>query len=219
MAGAELRLALLLAVDQVHHRRIGREEDAAFAGALGDEIDRRGVRQMRLEGAGRLVHQRDAVGEEQHALHPAGAHQEIDQRDHRARLAGAGRHHQQRLALAILLEAPRDRADGALLIGPLDDLAVDRARAPAACGWCGAGSAAPARRACRSRRSGAADSACRPRSSARSRWNRRSPAAGRSAPPGNRRRAWPAAGPARASLRVRLASTRPSGLPSAPHST
>ena len=110
MAGTELRLALLLAVDQAHHRRIGREEDAALAGALGDEVDRRGIRQMRLEGAGRLVHQRHAVGEEQHALDPAGAHQEIDQRDHGAGLAGAGRHDQQRLALAVLLEAPRDIA-------------------------------------------------------------------------------------------------------------
>ena len=81
---------------------------------------------MRLEGAGRLVHQRDAVGEEQHALHPAGAHQQVDQRDHRARLAGAGRHDQQRLALAVLLEMLGDRADGAVLVGPLDDLAVDR---------------------------------------------------------------------------------------------
>ena len=87
MAGAELGLALLLAVDQVHHGRIGGEKDPALAGALGDEIDRRGIGQMRLEGAGRLVHQRDPVGEKQHALDPTGAHQQIDQRDHGAGLA------------------------------------------------------------------------------------------------------------------------------------
>lgn len=79
MTGAELRLALLLAVNQVHHRRIGGEKNTAFTGTFGDEIDRRSVGQMRLEGASRLIHQRHPVGEEQHALHPASAHQEIDQ--------------------------------------------------------------------------------------------------------------------------------------------
>lgn len=46
--------------------------------------DRRCVGQMRLEGAGRLVHQRHPVGQERHALDPAGPHQQIDQRDHGA---------------------------------------------------------------------------------------------------------------------------------------
>jgi hypothetical protein len=126
MAGAELRPALLLAIDQVHHGRIGRDEHPAVAGPLGREIDRRGVRQMRLESAGRLVHQRDAVGQKQHALDPARAHQEIDQRDHGPCLAGASRHHQERLALAVLLEMPGNRADRAVLIGALHDPTVDR---------------------------------------------------------------------------------------------
>ncbi len=106
-------------VDEVHHRGIGREEDAALARLLGDEVHRRAVGQMRLEGAGGLVHQRGAVGEEQHALDPAGPHQQVDERDHRAGLARAGRHHEQRLALAVGLEALGDRADGALLVGRL----------------------------------------------------------------------------------------------------
>ena len=71
------------------------------------------------EGASGLVHQSDTVGKEQHALHPTGAHQEIDQRDHGTGLARTRRHHQQRLALAVFLEVLGDGADGALLIGPL----------------------------------------------------------------------------------------------------
>lgn len=93
MSGTEFRLALLLPVDQVHHGWIGREKHPAFTGALSDEVDRCGVGQLRLEGAGRLVHQRHPVGEEQHALYPARAHQKIDQRDYGAGLAGARRHH------------------------------------------------------------------------------------------------------------------------------
>ena len=80
---------------------------------------------MRLEGPERLVHQRRTVGEEQHALGPSGAHQHVDQRDHRAGLARAGRHHQQRLALRLNLESAGDVADRALLVGTLDDLSVD----------------------------------------------------------------------------------------------
>jgi hypothetical protein len=40
-------------------------------------------------------------------------------------LPAAGRHHQQRLALLVALERLGDPADGALLVEPLDDVAVD----------------------------------------------------------------------------------------------
>ena len=108
VAGAEAALAVARLVDQVHHRRVGRDVDTRPSVVLlGDQVDRRGVGQVRLEGVDGLVHQRDAVGEEQHALDPVGPHQQVDQRDDRAGLAGAGRHHQQRLALAGRARTPR----------------------------------------------------------------------------------------------------------------
>jgi hypothetical protein len=76
---------------------------------------------MRLEGIDGLVDQRHTVGQEQHALGPVGAHQHVDQRDHRARLAGAGGHHHQGLALAVRLKGVTHAAHGALLVVPLDD--------------------------------------------------------------------------------------------------
>ena len=61
MPGAELRSALLLPVDQVHH---GGNKHSTLAGALGHQIDRRGIRQVRLERADSLSHQRNAIREE-----------------------------------------------------------------------------------------------------------------------------------------------------------
>ena len=43
------------------------------------------------------------------------------ERDHRARLARAGGHHQQRLAVVVALEGLGDAADGARLVVALDD--------------------------------------------------------------------------------------------------
>ncbi len=66
---------------------------------------------------------------------------QIDQRDHRARLAGARRHHQQRLALAVLLETPRDAA-GSRGAGRGARRSCGRSLpSPAFPGRCGAGSA------------------------------------------------------------------------------
>ena len=121
MPDAEAALAVLRLVDQAHHRRVGRDEDAALGVLLGDEVHRRGIGQVRLERVDRLVHQRHAVGEEQHALDPVAPHQQIAQRDDRARLARAGRHDDERLALAVLLERLADAADGARLVVALDD--------------------------------------------------------------------------------------------------
>lgn len=125
MARTEPCLPLLLAVDQAHHRRICRDEDAALTAPVGYEIHRSRIGQMHLEGAGCLVNQGDAIGKKQDALDPACAHQEIDKRDHGARLSGPRRHHEQRLAFAVLVEMPRDGADCTLLIGPFDNPAID----------------------------------------------------------------------------------------------
>ena len=80
---------------------------------------------MTLEGVHRLAHERHTIGQEQDALRPIGPHQQIGERDHRPRLAGAGRHHQQRLALVVLFDGLRDSADRAGLIEALDDRSVD----------------------------------------------------------------------------------------------
>ena len=52
------------------------------------------------EGAHRLRGQRAAVDEEQHATGDAGLHQPVDLVDRHQRLAGAGRHRHEHLALA-----------------------------------------------------------------------------------------------------------------------
>jgi hypothetical protein len=110
--------ATLLAgrVDQTHHGRIGRDVDATFLVPLFQEVHGRRSRQMRLEGVGGLLHQRLAIGEEQHALDPIGAHQQVDQRNHGPGLARTGCHHQQGLALLISLEGLGDAANGAMLV-------------------------------------------------------------------------------------------------------
>ena len=59
-------------------------------------------------------------------MRPVGPHQQVAQRDHRAGLARAGRHDQQRLALPVAFERLADATDGALLIEPLDDGGIDR---------------------------------------------------------------------------------------------
>jgi hypothetical protein len=52
------------------------------------------------------------------------------QRDDRARLARAGGHHHEGLAVAVLPEGLADTADGARLVVPLDDGRVDRGIEP-----------------------------------------------------------------------------------------
>jgi hypothetical protein len=74
---AEAPLAVGGLVDQPHHRRIGGDVDAPLGLLVGDEVDGRGVRQVALEGVDGLVDERHAVGEEEHALGPVAAHEEI----------------------------------------------------------------------------------------------------------------------------------------------
>ena len=77
---------------------------------------------MVLKGIHRLTDQRHAVGKEQDPLGPVAAHQHVGQRNDGARLAGAGGHHHQGLALVIHLEGFADAADGAGLVVAFDDV-------------------------------------------------------------------------------------------------
>jgi len=122
---AEPALPVACLVDESHHRRVGRDEDAPLGVLLGHQVHRRGVGQVPLEGVHCLVDQRHAVRQEQHALRPVAAHQQVGQRDHRAGLARARGHHQQRLAVVVALEGLGDAPDAARLIEALDDCRVD----------------------------------------------------------------------------------------------
>jgi len=78
-----------------------------------------------VEGVHRLVHERHPIGEKQNALRPVAAHQQVGERDHRACLAGAGGHHEQRFAIVVALERFADAAYRSHLVMALDDRAVD----------------------------------------------------------------------------------------------
>ena len=126
VAGAEDEVAVVVpGVDEPHDGGIGRDVDASVGDLVGDQVDGRGRRQVRLERTGGLSHERDAVGEEEHALHPAGVHELLDQGDHRARLARPRRHHQQGPA-ALERELLAYAADRPLLVVAFDDGPVDR---------------------------------------------------------------------------------------------
>ena len=122
MAHPKAPLAVARLVDQSHHGRIGRDVDASLGVLLSDQVDGRGVGQVALEGIDRLIHQRHPVGEEEHALGPVAAHEQVGERDHRACLASTRGHHEQRLAVVVALEGLGDAADGAGLVVALDDL-------------------------------------------------------------------------------------------------
>jgi len=94
VAHAETPLPVMCLVDQPHHRGVGRDEDAPLGVLVGHQVHRCRIRQVCLEGIDGLVDQCHAVGQEQHALGPVGAHQYVGQRDDGARLAGSGGHHQ-----------------------------------------------------------------------------------------------------------------------------
>ncbi len=80
---------------------------------------------MLFKGIHCLINQRHAVGKKQYPLGPVAAHQHIGQCDHGARLAGAGGHYHQRLALVIHLEGFAYAAHGAGLVVAFDDVGVD----------------------------------------------------------------------------------------------
>ncbi len=68
-----------------------------------------------LERVGRLLAERGAIDQEQHAPEPLRLQQAIDERDAGLRLAGAGRHREQHLALA-LRDGRLDGLDRGLLV-------------------------------------------------------------------------------------------------------
>ena len=92
-------LPALHLVDQAHHRLVGADVDAAILIALAHQVHRRTGGQVPLEGIQSLRHQRVAVGQKEHPLHPVGALQHIAQSNHGPCLARAGGHHQQSFAL------------------------------------------------------------------------------------------------------------------------
>ncbi len=112
-------------VDQVHHRRIGRHVHPTVGALVGHEVHRRRVRQVRCERVRGLGHQRGAVREEQHALHPVRSRQQVGQSDHGPRLARPGRHDQQRLAGPVDLERLGDAGDRPLLVVATGDVGID----------------------------------------------------------------------------------------------
>jgi hypothetical protein len=78
-----------------------------------------------LERIHRLVHQCHSVSQEQHPLGPVATHQQVGEANHRARLAGASGHHQQGLAVVVLLEGLGNAANTARLIEALDNRWID----------------------------------------------------------------------------------------------
>ena len=125
MADPEPALAIPRLVDQPHHCRIGRDKDPALGILLGHQVHRGRIGQMPLEGIDRLVHQRHPVRQEEDALGPVAAHQQVAQRDHRAGLARTRRHHQQRLAVMVVFKGLGNPADAACLVEPANDGRID----------------------------------------------------------------------------------------------
>ena len=90
------------------------------------EIRHRKIGQQIHKIALRLRHQRIAVGKEQDILHPTVLQQHVAQRDHRARLAGPGRHDEQRFAPVLRAERVAYRFDRAFLIVAPRNVAVHK---------------------------------------------------------------------------------------------
>ena len=123
--GEELALLILHGVDAVHHGLIGGEHTARLVIVfLLTEIRHREVGQEIDEIALGLRDEGVAVGQEQDVFDPALIHQHLDERDDRARLAGAGSHDQQRLAAVLLPKAVTDCLDSRLLVIASGDLLI-----------------------------------------------------------------------------------------------
>jgi hypothetical protein len=90
--GAEAALPALRLVDQSHHGQIRRNENPTLGVFLRHQVHRRCIRQMALESVHGLIHQRHTVRQEEHALGPVAAHEQIRQRDDGPCFPRAGRH-------------------------------------------------------------------------------------------------------------------------------
>ena len=103
-------------VDGVEDGGVRGEHDARVALVLvAAQVAARGVGQVFPVGAQRLAHQRDAVSEEQHVLHPPGAHEHVGEPRRHAGLAGA-RRHDQKPAPVPLVEVGARALDGLYLV-------------------------------------------------------------------------------------------------------
>ena len=125
MARAEAALAFELFFDQAHQGLVSGDIHSAYRRPFRYQVDRGGRGQMHLESFHRLIDQGHAVGQEQNALHPISAHQHVDQRNHGARLPGAGGHFHQGAAAVFLFKRFRDAANGAVLVVALHNGVVD----------------------------------------------------------------------------------------------
>src|ERR1700674_503989 len=124
MADTEAALTIHGFVDQSHHRRISRDIYAPLGVLFGNEVDRRGCRQMRLEGLHRLIDERNAVGKKEDALYPVATHEYVGKRNDGPCFARTRRHNDKGLAVVILLEGLTNSTDCTRLIVALDNLAV-----------------------------------------------------------------------------------------------
>ena len=121
-------IALFVAggVDAVHHGLIGGEHRAGVGLLLAlGEIAQGEIGQLVVERPLGLRYQRVAVSKEQQVFHPAVADQHIGQRNHRAGLAAAGGHHQQRLAAVALTKGVAYGLYGFLLVIAVRYIIID----------------------------------------------------------------------------------------------
>ena len=119
---AELRVA-------ERHRLLGGDEEAfGFVDLMRVDPVARLVRQVRLEAIGQgLIDQGVTVREEENVLRLIGAEKDVDQGHGDARLARAGGHDEECAAL-VGGEGLGDAANGLVLVGAVDDGAVDGGR-------------------------------------------------------------------------------------------
>ncbi|MDT4838995.1 hypothetical protein FQZ97_727740 [compost metagenome] len=111
--------------EAVHHARVGGDVNACglidLVGFTNHAARLAG--QVLLEGLIGLHAQLLAITQEQHALSPTGAQQQLGQRNSHASLARAGGLDDQRAA-ALLLKVSGDRLDGFNLIGAVSDMQI-----------------------------------------------------------------------------------------------
>ena len=92
---AETSHSILNLINLTHHRRIGRDIDAAVSEFLGNEVHGIGIGQVPFESIRCLSDECDAVSEEQDSFDPIASLQQLAQCDHCPGFARAGRHDNQ----------------------------------------------------------------------------------------------------------------------------
>lgn len=92
---------------------------------LRDEVDRRRVGQVLLEGVDGLIDQRDAIREKEYTLCPVASHQQIAEGNDGTCLPGARGHDEQGFAVVVLLKSFGDPADSPRLVVATGDIRID----------------------------------------------------------------------------------------------